>query len=212
MLGGGICEVLYTHIYCRGGRSRGPSGATSFWIVHCPWHPVHVQNCPLYLLVLRTAVFPLPTLRAGVTWPESGQKMGLQERGEQDAPFSPGTFFSHVTLQSLRLYPFTDGWHPFVVAAESIYFLLLFCYMVVQVRVQGAQIRGLIPLPSHLQRWGAEARGKGLFVFLFCFVVCFCPRRLPGRPSVVPECQSRLLQEGPGLVFPRNRHLRLGPC
>ncbi|XP_021075889.1 polycystic kidney disease protein 1-like 2 [Mus pahari] len=45
-----------------------------------------------------------------------------------------GTFFSHVTLQSLRLYPFTDGWHPFVVAAELTYFLFLFYYMVVQVR------------------------------------------------------------------------------
>lgn len=59
-----------------------------------------------------------------------------------------------MTLQSLRLYPFTDGWHPFVVAAEFIYFLFLFYYMVVQVRVQDAEIRGLIPLPSHLPEVG----------------------------------------------------------
>ncbi|XP_070941099.1 polycystin-1-like protein 2 isoform X1 [Macaca nemestrina] len=43
-----------------------------------------------------------------------------------------GTFFTHTALQSLRLYPFTDGWHPFVVAAELIYFLFLLYYMVVQ--------------------------------------------------------------------------------
>lgn len=48
-----------------------------------------------------------------------------------------GTFFTHTALQSLRLYPFTDGWHPFVVAAELIYFLFLLYYMTVQVR-QGA--------------------------------------------------------------------------
>ncbi|OWK15924.1 hypothetical protein Celaphus_00003976 [Cervus elaphus hippelaphus] len=43
-----------------------------------------------------------------------------------------GTFFAHAHLQSLRLYPFTDGWHPFVVAAEIVYFLFLLYYMVVQ--------------------------------------------------------------------------------
>lgn len=48
-----------------------------------------------------------------------------------------GTFFTHTALHSLRLYPFTDGWHPFVVAAELIYFLFLLYYMTVQVR-QGA--------------------------------------------------------------------------
>lgn len=97
--------------------------------------------------------------------------MGLQWTGEQEAPFSPGTFFSHVTLQSLRLYPFTDGWHPFVVVAELTYFLFLFYYMVVQVRemrAQGVEIRVLIPLPSHFQRWGSEAGGKVVFVCLFC--------------------------------------------
>ena len=46
----------------------------------------------------------------------------------------PGTFFPHANLQSLRLYPFTDGWHPFVVAAEAIYLLFLLYYMIVQVR------------------------------------------------------------------------------
>lgn len=45
-----------------------------------------------------------------------------------------GTFFAHAALQSLRLYPFTDGWHPFVVAAELIYFLFLLYYMIEQVR------------------------------------------------------------------------------
>ncbi|KAI4534073.1 hypothetical protein MG293_014933 [Ovis ammon polii] len=43
-----------------------------------------------------------------------------------------GTFFAHAHLQSLHLYPFTDGWHPFVVAAEIVYFLFLLYYMVVQ--------------------------------------------------------------------------------
>lgn len=65
---------------------------------------------------------------------------GFQYTGEQKAPFSPGTFFSHVTLQSLRLYPFTDGWHPFVVVAELVYFLFLFYYMVEQVRGKRAQV------------------------------------------------------------------------
>lgn len=46
----------------------------------------------------------------------------------------PGTFFTHVNLQSLRLYPFTDGWHPFMVAAEAIYLLFLLYYIIVQVR------------------------------------------------------------------------------
>ncbi|XP_039744757.1 polycystic kidney disease protein 1-like 2 [Pteropus medius] len=43
-----------------------------------------------------------------------------------------GTFFTRADLQSLRLYHFTDGWHPFVVAAEVFYLLFLFYYMVVQ--------------------------------------------------------------------------------
>uniref|UniRef100_G3TAP4 Uncharacterized protein n=1 Tax=Loxodonta africana TaxID=9785 RepID=G3TAP4_LOXAF len=42
-----------------------------------------------------------------------------------------GTFFAHADLQSFRLYPFTNGWHP-VVAAEVLYFLFLLYYMVVQ--------------------------------------------------------------------------------
>ncbi|ELK37178.1 Polycystic kidney disease protein 1-like 2 [Myotis davidii] len=37
-----------------------------------------------------------------------------------------------LDLQSLRLYPFIDGWHPFVVAAEVIYLLFLLYYMVMQ--------------------------------------------------------------------------------
>lgn len=131
-----------------------------FWIVHCPWHPAHAQLCPLSLLVLRTLVFSLSTQRG----PESGQKMRLQQAGEQEALFSPGTFFSHADLRSLRLYPFTDGWHPFVVAAELIYFLFLFYYMVVQVRAMRAQWaerrNGLILLLSILSRWDLRQEGK----------------------------------------------------
>ncbi|XP_047565947.1 polycystic kidney disease protein 1-like 2 [Lutra lutra] len=50
-----------------------------------------------------------------------------------------GTFLTHVNLQSLRLYPFTDGWHPFVVAAEAIYLLFLLYYMVVQGKLMRKQ-------------------------------------------------------------------------
>lgn len=69
-----------------------------------------------------------------------------------------------MALQSLRLYPFTDGWHPFVVAAELIYFLFLFYYMVVQVRGDEGlvgEINGFIFLPSHLSSWGLRQEGKG---------------------------------------------------
>ncbi|XP_004626039.1 polycystic kidney disease protein 1-like 2 [Octodon degus] len=45
-----------------------------------------------------------------------------------------GTFFTHTALHSLRLSPLTDGWHPFVVAAELLYFAFLLYYMVVQGR------------------------------------------------------------------------------
>ncbi|XP_053305767.1 polycystic kidney disease protein 1-like 2 [Spea bombifrons] len=43
-----------------------------------------------------------------------------------------GAFFTYPDLQSIRLYPFTDGLHIFVVAAEVIYFLFVIYYMVVQ--------------------------------------------------------------------------------
>nr|DBA16985.1 TPA: hypothetical protein GDO54_002506 [Pyxicephalus adspersus] len=43
-----------------------------------------------------------------------------------------GTFMTHADLQSIRLYPYTDGLHIFVVAAEVIYFLFVIYYMVVQ--------------------------------------------------------------------------------
>ncbi|XP_040185090.1 polycystic kidney disease protein 1-like 2 [Rana temporaria] len=43
-----------------------------------------------------------------------------------------GTFMTHADLQSVRLYPYTDGLHIFVVAAEVIYFLFVIYYMVVQ--------------------------------------------------------------------------------
>ncbi|XP_037372114.1 polycystic kidney disease protein 1-like 2 [Talpa occidentalis] len=50
-----------------------------------------------------------------------------------------GTFFAHANLQSLRLYPFTNGWHPFLVAAEVVYFLFLLYYMTVQGRLMRKQ-------------------------------------------------------------------------
>ncbi|XP_021494524.1 polycystin-1-like protein 2 isoform X1 [Meriones unguiculatus] len=75
-----------------------------------------------------------------------------------------GTFFSHSALQSLRLYPFTDGWHPFVVAAELIYFLFLFYYMVVQGKLMKKQKWGyfrskwnLLELAIILASWSALA-------------------------------------------------------
>ncbi|XP_038662286.1 polycystic kidney disease protein 1-like 2 [Scyliorhinus canicula] len=43
-----------------------------------------------------------------------------------------GAFFTHATLQSIRLYQYTDGLHIFVVAAEVAYFLFLIYYMVIQ--------------------------------------------------------------------------------
>lgn len=65
-------------------------------------------------------------MTSGVEW--------ARGRGEQNTLCFAGTFFGHAHLQSLRLYPFTDGWHPFVAAAEIVYLLFLLCYMVVQVR------------------------------------------------------------------------------
>ncbi|NXO69413.1 PK1L2 protein, partial [Phainopepla nitens] len=43
-----------------------------------------------------------------------------------------GAFFTSVELQSVRLYPYTDSLHIFVVAAEVIYFLFIVYYMIVQ--------------------------------------------------------------------------------
>ncbi|KAM9302054.1 polycystin-1-like protein 2 [Gastrophryne carolinensis] len=43
-----------------------------------------------------------------------------------------GTFMTYADLQSIRLYPYTDGLHIFVVAAEVIYFLFVIYYMVIQ--------------------------------------------------------------------------------
>ncbi|KAM4833715.1 polycystin-1-like protein 2 [Thomomys bottae] len=75
-----------------------------------------------------------------------------------------GTFFTHATLQSLRLYPFTDGWHPFVVAAEILYFVFLFYYMVVQGKLMRRQKWGyfsskwnLLELAIILASWSALA-------------------------------------------------------
>ncbi|NWV65762.1 PK1L2 protein, partial [Malurus elegans] len=43
-----------------------------------------------------------------------------------------GAFFTSVELQSVRLYPYTNSLHIFVVAAEVIYFLFIVYYMIVQ--------------------------------------------------------------------------------
>uniref|UniRef100_H0Z296 Polycystin 1 like 2/pseudo n=1 Tax=Taeniopygia guttata TaxID=59729 RepID=H0Z296_TAEGU len=42
------------------------------------------------------------------------------------------TFFTSAELQSVRLYPYTNSLHIFVVAAEVIYFLFIVYYMIVQ--------------------------------------------------------------------------------
>lgn len=73
-----LCEVLCTRDYRGSGRSCGPSGLSAVLGI------LFMSNfCPLYLIVLRTRV-PIASLeRAGVMGPESGQKMGLQQAGEQ---------------------------------------------------------------------------------------------------------------------------------
>ncbi|NWY27439.1 PK1L2 protein, partial [Pheucticus melanocephalus] len=43
-----------------------------------------------------------------------------------------GAFFTSAELQSVRLYPYTDSLHIFVVAAEVTYFLFIVYYMIVQ--------------------------------------------------------------------------------
>ncbi|NXW14670.1 PK1L2 protein, partial [Circaetus pectoralis] len=43
-----------------------------------------------------------------------------------------GAFFTSAELQSVRLYPYTNSLHIFVVAAEVIYFLFILYYMIVQ--------------------------------------------------------------------------------
>ncbi|XP_009990421.1 PREDICTED: polycystic kidney disease protein 1-like 2 [Tauraco erythrolophus] len=43
-----------------------------------------------------------------------------------------GAFFTSAELQSIRLYPYTNSLHIFVVAAEGIYFLFIVYYMIVQ--------------------------------------------------------------------------------
>ncbi|KYO37869.1 polycystic kidney disease protein 1-like 2 isoform A [Alligator mississippiensis] len=49
-----------------------------------------------------------------------------------------GAFFTHAELQSIRLYPYTDSLHIFVVAAEVIYFLFVVYYMVMQGKLMRA--------------------------------------------------------------------------
>ncbi|NWT18612.1 PK1L2 protein, partial [Vireo altiloquus] len=43
-----------------------------------------------------------------------------------------GAFFTSVELQNVRLYPYTNSLHIFVVAAEVIYFLFIVYYMIIQ--------------------------------------------------------------------------------
>ncbi|XP_053556626.1 polycystic kidney disease protein 1-like 2 [Bombina bombina] len=50
-----------------------------------------------------------------------------------------GAFYTRANLQSIRLYPFTDGLHIFVIAAEVLYFLLVIYYMVVQGKIMKTQ-------------------------------------------------------------------------
>uniref|UniRef100_G3VUE5 Polycystic kidney disease protein 1-like 2 n=1 Tax=Sarcophilus harrisii TaxID=9305 RepID=G3VUE5_SARHA len=52
---------------------------------------------------------------------------------------SIGAFISQAELQSIRLYPLTNGLHVFVVAAEAIYFLFLAYYMGIQGRLMKTQ-------------------------------------------------------------------------
>ncbi|XP_053465162.1 polycystic kidney disease protein 1-like 2 [Nycticebus coucang] len=75
-----------------------------------------------------------------------------------------GAFFTHAALQTLRLYPFTDSWHPFVVAAELLYFVFLLYYMVVQGKLMRRQKWGyfrskwnLLELTIILASWSALA-------------------------------------------------------
>nr|XP_034975837.1 polycystic kidney disease protein 1-like 2 isoform X2 [Zootoca vivipara] len=49
-----------------------------------------------------------------------------------------GAFFTRSELQSVRLYPYTDGLHIFVIAAEVIYFLFVIYYMVGQGKLMRA--------------------------------------------------------------------------
>ncbi|XP_066494065.1 polycystin-1-like protein 2 [Tiliqua scincoides] len=49
-----------------------------------------------------------------------------------------GAFFTRAELQSIRLYPYTDGLHIFVVAGEIIYFLFVIYYMVGQGKLMRA--------------------------------------------------------------------------
>ncbi|XP_020848314.2 polycystin-1-like protein 2 [Phascolarctos cinereus] len=50
-----------------------------------------------------------------------------------------GAFLPQAELQSIRLYPLTNGLHVFVVAAEAIYFLFLAYYMGIQGRLMKSQ-------------------------------------------------------------------------
>ncbi|XP_021264638.1 polycystic kidney disease protein 1-like 2 [Numida meleagris] len=49
-----------------------------------------------------------------------------------------GAFFTSAELQSIRLYPYTNSLHIFVVAAEVIYFLFIVYYMIVQGKLMKA--------------------------------------------------------------------------
>ncbi|NWI70106.1 PK1L2 protein, partial [Todus mexicanus] len=49
-----------------------------------------------------------------------------------------GAFFTSAELQSVRLYPYTNSLHIFVIAAEVIYFLFIVYYMIVQGKLMKA--------------------------------------------------------------------------
>ncbi|NXC21025.1 PK1L2 protein, partial [Corythaeola cristata] len=56
----------------------------------------------------------------------------LCNRAEVNIVCFLGAFFTSADLQSIRLYPYTNSLHIFVVAAEVIYFLFIVYYMIVQ--------------------------------------------------------------------------------
>ncbi|XP_078524933.1 polycystin-1-like protein 2 [Lissotriton helveticus] len=72
-----------------------------------------------------------------------------------------GVFFTHSELQSVRLYPYTDGLHIFVVAAEVIYFLFIIYYMVLQAKLMKSL------------KWG-YFRSKWNLVELAIIIISWC--------------------------------------
>ena len=122
--------------------------------------------------------------------------------GEQNTLCFAGTFFAHAHLQSLRLYPFTDGWHPFVVAAEIAYFLFLLYYMAVQVRggLAAPWVRTewvcacLFSLPTPLFLTGGLKKGEeGVLLSCVPWQSSTSPAGPEGWPSSGTSQELRLL-------------------